>query len=329
MSDFIDPHEQIRALEIGAKEAYSQAGAPTEPDHAHYHRAHAHHHGQPMHDPRNGASRAQSVNENSEKIFALLHDQMMELANKRVHDKSVGFEADQLALDLLIRAELPLYIRVHAHIVLACGNHENFLHHANEAVRCVKKGRVIFGRGANPEARLAVEGLMEEAQEAQRRAERDATQLERIKRSWKKEPWEEKEGQAILYGGNSTDVEDKGDETEDEIFVRPRLESDDDGSEEEVPEEEVPGEEVPEEANVQIADVEPVADDGTNPVSDDGTNLVGADVNPVGADDEVNPVGDDEGDAAGDDLQAVPPKLRRSKRTNIYGKNYKTGEMRR
>jgi hypothetical protein len=299
-----------------------------------------------MHDPRNGASRAQSVNENSEKIFALLHDQMMELANKRVHDKSVGFEADQLALDLLIRAELPLYIRVHAHIVLACGNHENFLHHANEAVRCVKKGRVIFGRGANPEARLAVEGLMEEAQEAQRRAERDATQLERIKRSWKKEPWEEKEGQAILYGGNSTDVEDKGDETEDEIFVRPRLESDDDGSEEEVPEEEVPGEEVPEEgvtpeveevpgeevpeeANVQIADVEPVADDGTNPVSDDGTNLVGADVNPVGADDEVNPVGDDEGDAAGDDLQAVPPKLRRSKRTNIYGKNYKTGEMRR
>jgi hypothetical protein len=78
------------------------------------------------------------TNQNSEAMFALLHDKMMDLARERVIDRDLDAEANQLALDLIARAELPLYIRVRAHIALSGGGSDDYVWHAHEALRCVK-----------------------------------------------------------------------------------------------------------------------------------------------------------------------------------------------
>jgi hypothetical protein len=47
-------------------------------------------------------------------------------------------EANQLAFDLIARTELPLYIYVRGHIVLAGGGSDASVWHAHEALGCVK-----------------------------------------------------------------------------------------------------------------------------------------------------------------------------------------------
>lgn len=157
----------------------------------------------------------ESVDQNSEAIFAVLHDQMMDLARKRVTNRALDGEANELALELLARAELPLYIRVRANIVLSGGGHESYLWYAHEALRCVNKGRTLFDNRSSQAERLASAGLHEEATEAVRRAERDHRQLQLIKKKLASGRYENKEGKVYRYGGNRSEGrEDSEDEDE-------------------------------------------------------------------------------------------------------------------
>jgi hypothetical protein len=149
-------------------------------------------------------------------MFAFLHDEMMDLARKRVIDRDLDAKANKLALDLIARAELPLYIRVRAHIVLASGGSDAYVWHAHEALRCVNRGRAIFSESSKTE-QLAAAGLHEEATEAVRRAERDYRQLKLLKQKLTDGRYEN-----YLYGGNRSENLEDSDVTEDETVVAPR-----------------------------------------------------------------------------------------------------------
>lgn len=276
---------------------------------------------------------------NSEKVYSFLHSDMMQLAEKKTDEDQA--EAEQLALGLLIRAECPLAIRVHAHMVLAIGNHDDYLHHAREAVRCVRKGRVIFGERTT-ESKLAVARLLEEAQEVLRRAERDARQLEQVKKDWKKGLLVEEE--VTEYGGNHTDevLSDRVDDTEEEIVVapRPELDSNDSQDEDDEGDEGGEGEEnddgVDEEVVLAETDVEEKIAGEADAGGDQG-DVVGE--GDAADEDEVSPAGDGlqadapaDGEQGDDDEDApvVPeaPPLRRSNRVRNYDRDYKTGKER-
>jgi hypothetical protein len=198
---------------------------------AHHHGEQQHHDNQQNHEEqqrRREVREEWSVHEpttqNSEAMFVLLHDKMMDLARKRVIDRDLDAEANQLALDLIARAELPLYIRVRAHIVLSSGGSDDYVWHAHEALRCVKKGRAIFSEVSQTE-QLAAAGLHEEATEAVRRAERDYRQLKLLKQKLADGRYPNSNGKVYMYGGNRSENLKNSDVTEDETVVAPRFEA--------------------------------------------------------------------------------------------------------
>lgn len=71
-------------------------------------------------------------------------------------------------------------IRVRAHLVLACGQ-ENYLWHAGKAVELVEQGRELFGDGATPGARAALDTFAREAQYVLRVAEADDKEMDEKK----------------------------------------------------------------------------------------------------------------------------------------------------
>lgn len=146
-----------------------------------------------------GLAEPRDPHENENRLLKMFSDQMMSLAEK--DDDPSKTEARNIASMLIMRANLPLLFRVDAHIVLACGN-EDYLYHAREAVRVAEWGRELFGSGKTPEAREAVEDLLDRARETLRRAERDSPELKRINECLKagtiKRP---KKGTRIMYGG--------------------------------------------------------------------------------------------------------------------------------
>jgi hypothetical protein len=155
--------------------------------------SHDHH---ASHEHASSSSKPTSINENSKNALAMFHDQMVALAK----NKESYPEARELALELLMRLDLPLTIRVRAHIILACGKHD-YVHHAQEDMRLAEKGLEMFGPGSTPRARAAVEGLLRRARESLRRAERDSAERQRIRAGLKDGSIKKAEGEKIMYGG--------------------------------------------------------------------------------------------------------------------------------
>jgi hypothetical protein len=234
MSDTNDSRLQALATPSGATVVYGQPASSSD-DHsdqeAHHHGERKHHGDRQNHEEqqrqrevREEWSVHDSTNQNSEAMFAFLHDQMIDLARKRVVDRDRDTEANQLALDLIAHPELPLYIRVRAHIVLAGGGSDAYVWHAHEALRCVNKGRTIFGKGSKTE-HMAAAGLHEEATEAVRRAERDYRQLNLLKQKLADGRYENSIGKVYMYGGNRSENLEHSDVTEDENVVAQRSEA--------------------------------------------------------------------------------------------------------
>jgi hypothetical protein len=232
LSDTHDPGFQAPAIPSRATVVYGQPDSSSD-NHSNqevHHHGEQHHHGdqqgheeqqQRQREVREEWSVHGSTDQNSEAMFAFLHDEMMDLARKRVIDRDLDAEANQLALDLIARAELPLYIRVRAHIVLASGGSDAYVWHAHEALRCVNRGRAIFSESSKTE-QLAAAGLHEEATEAVRRAERDYRQLKLLKQKLTDGRYENSNGKVYMYGGNRSENLEDSDVTEDETVVAPR-----------------------------------------------------------------------------------------------------------
>lgn len=87
-------------------------------------------------------ARGYRVDENSEATHRYHHDQMMSLHDEDTETSRA--ESERIARRLIAHAELPLVLRVHAHMILAAGDGE-YLWHANEAVRVAKRGIEWFG----------------------------------------------------------------------------------------------------------------------------------------------------------------------------------------
>jgi hypothetical protein len=136
------------------------------------------------------------THQHSEMDMAAFHDQMMALAHENTPESSK--EAYGIAELLLECAELPLAFRVRARIVLACGK-TAYLHHAQEAVRFAEKGREIYGPGKTSESRVAVEGLLWEARETLRRAERDMEELKDLRKRIKTGEVKWEKGEKLRY----------------------------------------------------------------------------------------------------------------------------------
>jgi hypothetical protein len=221
----------------------------------------------------------ESVNQNSEAIFAVLHDQMMDLARKRVTNRALDGEANELALELLARAELPMYIRVRANIVLAGGGNESYLWHAHEALRCVNKGRTIFDKASKAE-RLASAGLHEEATEAVRRAERDHRQLQLVKKKLASGRYENKAGKVYMYGGNRNEGrEDSEDEdaAEDEDDDESDDEDDDEDDVQEEEDDDVEDDDVEDEEERRVTDGVGNEDEEADDLEREGEEVVEGD----------------------------------------------------
>jgi hypothetical protein len=75
-----------------------------------------------------------------------------------------------------------------------------YLHHAQEAVRFAEKGREIHGPGKTSESRVAVEGLLWEAREILRRAERDMEELKDLRKRIKAGEVKWEKGEKLRYG---------------------------------------------------------------------------------------------------------------------------------
>jgi hypothetical protein len=114
-----------------------------------------------------------TVDENSKAVYGAIFDQMNTL-HEQGNEKSAA-EAEAIAIDLVAHADLPLLYRTHAHMVLGCGNRDDFLWHAQEAVRIVDKGIEWFGASTTSSA------LLSAAQDVLNNAKRDHDQLEKIK----------------------------------------------------------------------------------------------------------------------------------------------------
>ncbi|THX83579.1 hypothetical protein D6D04_02892 [Aureobasidium pullulans] len=196
--------ENITAMSDRVSPTGQQAAVPTEnppsPQHANGHGHHHEHH-------HRTAQYGGNINphETTEHDMAVFDRQMMALSEENTLASHI--QACEIAEMFLERAELPLAFRVHAHIVLGCGKND-YLHHANEAVRFAEMGQRIYGPGKTPEAQAAVKDLMWQARETLRRAERDMEELEGIKESVKAGHLKLKSGQKLVYG-NLNDDHDK------------------------------------------------------------------------------------------------------------------------
>lgn len=82
------------------------------------------------------------VDENSVAIYDHLDVQMMSL-HELDTDQSRA-ESESIAQRLIVYADLPLIIRVHAHMILASGDRA-YVWHARKAVHVVKRGIELFG----------------------------------------------------------------------------------------------------------------------------------------------------------------------------------------
>jgi hypothetical protein len=69
-----------------------------------------------------------AVDENTKAVYGAIFDQMNTL-HEQGNEKSAA-EAEAIAIDLVGHADLPLLYRTHAHMVLGCGNRDDFLWHA-------------------------------------------------------------------------------------------------------------------------------------------------------------------------------------------------------
>jgi hypothetical protein len=148
------------------------------------------------HEHASNSSKPTSINENSKNVLSMIHEQMVTLAK----NKESYPEARELALELLMRPDLPLAIRVRAHIIRACDKHDH-VHHTQEAVRLAEKGLEMFGPGSTPAARAAVEGLLKRARESLSRAERDSAECQRIRAGLEDGSIKKAEEEKIMYGG--------------------------------------------------------------------------------------------------------------------------------
>ena len=173
------------------------AAVPTEDPPAPQHGAPEHEHNYKNSAYQHVTHHQTSIHENSEKVMAAFHDQMMALAEENTPQSAT--EAHKIAHLLLERTELPLAIRARAHIVLS-SRKTNYLHHAQEAVRIAQKGRNIFGPRSTPEAKAAVDGLLWEAEGMLRRAERDMEELTDLRARRKASTLKLKKGEKVLYG---------------------------------------------------------------------------------------------------------------------------------
>jgi hypothetical protein len=90
-------------------------------------------------------------------------------------EEETAKEAEAIALDLIAHGDLPLLYRAHAYMVLGCGNRDDFLWHAREAVRIVKQGIDWYGESITSAA------LLSSAQDILDHAEKDHEQLENMK----------------------------------------------------------------------------------------------------------------------------------------------------
>jgi hypothetical protein len=124
-----------------------------------------------------------TIDENSKAVYSAAFDRMNKLREEG-NEKSAA-EAEAIAIELIAHADLPLLYRTQAHMVLGCGNHDNFLWHAEEAVRIVNKGIEWYGQSPT------VTALLSDAQDVLDRAKQDYEQLEKIKK--------EKEAQGYEY----------------------------------------------------------------------------------------------------------------------------------
>jgi hypothetical protein len=123
-----------------------------------------------------------AVDENSKAIYGAMFNEMNTL-HERGEEKSAK-EAEAIAINLIAHADLPLLYRTHAHMVLGCGNRDDFLWHAQEAVRIVKKGIEWYGESTTSVA------LLSDAQDTLDKAERDHEQLEKMKAEKVAQGWE-------------------------------------------------------------------------------------------------------------------------------------------
>ncbi|THV82912.1 hypothetical protein D6D29_04282 [Aureobasidium pullulans] len=202
--------ENITAMSDRVSPTGQQAAVPTEnppsPQHANGHGHHHEHH-------HRTAQYGGNINphETTEHDMAVFDRQMMALSEENTLASHI--QACEIAEMFLERAELPLAFRVHAHIVLGCGKND-YLHHANEAVRFAEMGQRIYGPGKTPEAQAAVKDLMWQARETLRRAERDMEELEGIKESVKAGHLKLKSGQKLVYGNLNGEASDDGDNSQ-------------------------------------------------------------------------------------------------------------------
>lgn len=141
-----------------------------------------------------------NIHENREKVVNAFHEQMMTLEREGTAESMD--KAREIAHDLITRAELPLVIRVRAHITLSTGD-SDYLFHAQEALRLAEKGRELFGPGDTVESQAAVDGLIWEAREMARRAESDLGKLAELRAQWKAGKLKAKKGEKVMYGGKN------------------------------------------------------------------------------------------------------------------------------
>ncbi|KAH0287191.1 hypothetical protein M436DRAFT_85935 [Aureobasidium namibiae CBS 147.97] len=114
-----------------------------------------------------------TVDENSKAVYGESYARMNKL-HEEGYPKSAA-DAEAIAINLISYADLPLLHRTHAHMVLGCGNQDNFLWHAEEAVRIVKQDIEWYGESPVPPA------LLSDAQDTFNHAKQDYEQLEKIK----------------------------------------------------------------------------------------------------------------------------------------------------
>jgi hypothetical protein len=123
-------------------------------------------------------------------------------------EEETAKEAEAIALDLIAHGDLPLLYRAHAYMVLGCGNRDDFLWHAREAVRIVKQGIDWYGESITSAA------LLSSAQDILDHAEKDHEQLEnmkteRVAQGWEYVPPSEVEDgeeiEIVKYGGGNSE----------------------------------------------------------------------------------------------------------------------------
>jgi hypothetical protein len=112
------------------------------------------------------------VDEDRVAIYNHLDEQMMSLHDLDTDESRA--ESESIARRLIVYADLPLIIRVHAHMILASGDRA-YVWHAQEAVRVVKHGIEQFGSNE------ATASVLAEAERLLRIAIRDQEIFEELK----------------------------------------------------------------------------------------------------------------------------------------------------